>query len=280
MGNVYLHNVAYNNTNWGFHAYLPGDDVTYRANIAFDNALETAGADFGIESGMTAVCNYNLFITANNPGLCGNSVNQDPLFFDKGNYNFRLQVGSPAIDAAGLFQDYYCEFSDDVDLLRQVACIGLEVRRISGLLSLFLRKDFVIMMVFVMLVKLLKVVSVIVFQGLIRRHYSKTSGDKLFVWKNNLCYNSSWNIVTNINSHYDNFTAHWIKDEIFDESSGALDLDVEEFTGLSENQIIVGSIEDSAFVSSVASTLGIDLENELLIHDEHNQGYILLIDWK
>jgi len=44
---------------------------------------------------------------------CSNMINQDPLFIDPENGDFRLQEGSPAIDAGGDTSDIYKQWQDD-----------------------------------------------------------------------------------------------------------------------------------------------------------------------
>lgn len=90
--------------------------------------------------------------------------------------------------------------------------------------------------------------------------------------------NSSWKILTNLNSPADNFTADYIRRKILVNSSNLLNLPVENFVSVGQNQIIVGSLSDSDFVSSVASDFGLNLQNELIPFDRHNQGYLLLAD--
>ncbi|MFH1835804.1 MAG: glycoside hydrolase domain-containing protein [Methanobacteriota archaeon] len=86
---------------------------------------------------------------------------------------------------------------------------------------------------------------------------------------------SSWKIITDINDVYDNFTAHYLKDAIIANSSGAVSVLVGDIAApVGTKRIVIGNPNTNPTVSALAIAAAANVNTEII--GGYNQGYILL----
>ncbi|NQV08998.1 hypothetical protein HQ529_04060 [Candidatus Woesearchaeota archaeon] len=89
--------------------------------------------------------------------------------------------------------------------------------------------------------------------------------------------NNSWKIVADLDNEYDNFTASYLWNKTYENSSGNIDLEIVDIDNMPlDKRIIIGNPNTNEIISSLAEEKGIDIDSE--IRGGFNQGYVLLIE--
>jgi len=85
---------------------------------------------------------------------------------------------------------------------------------------------------------------------------------------------SSWGIFADLSDDYENFTANYLSDKIY-ENSSSLRLNVHDLSLVGSNSIVIGNPEEQEVVRSLAEKEGINFTE--LVTKGYGQGYVLLI---